>query len=162
MTVRVRFEVWNLRSHRCFRAIRRAFAKGCQRFGFRLVHFSVQRNHAHFIVEAPDERALGRAIKGLEVRMARALNKVMRRRGPVFADRYHARRLASPRETRTALRYLLDNWRVHARREGRPEPAGVDPRCSAAWRDHAPPLVAAANWWMLRIGAADRPAPTPF
>ncbi len=154
VTVRVRFEVWNLRSHRCFRAIRRAFAKGCQRFGFRLVHFSVQRNHAHFIVETPDEVALGRAMKGLEVRMARALNKVMRRSGPVFADRYHARRLGSPREARTALRYLLDNWRVHAAREHRPPPEGVDPRCSAALRDHAPPLVAAASWWMLRVGAS--------
>lgn len=39
----------------------------------------------HFIVEAPDAVALARAMKGLEVRMARALNKVMRRRGPVFA-----------------------------------------------------------------------------
>ena len=68
VTVRIRREVWNLRTHRCFRALRRAFERGCQRFGFRLVHFSVQGNHAHFIVEAPDAPALGRAMKGLEVR----------------------------------------------------------------------------------------------
>jgi hypothetical protein len=61
VTVRIRREVWNLRTHRCFRALRRAFERGCQRFGFRLVHFSVQGNHAHFIVEAPDAQALGRA-----------------------------------------------------------------------------------------------------
>jgi putative transposase len=153
VTVRVRLEVWNMRSHRCFRVLRRAFARGCERFGFRLVHFSVQRNHAHFIVEVPDEVALGRAMKGLEVRMARALNKVMRRRGPVFADRYHAHRLRSPRETRHAIRYVFDNWAVHAERENRPRPHGVDPRCSAAWRDHAPPLVAEPRWWMLRVAA---------
>jgi len=41
VTVRIRREVWNLRTHRCFRALRRAFERGCQRFGFRLVHFSV-------------------------------------------------------------------------------------------------------------------------
>lgn len=150
VTARVRVEVWNLRSHRCFRVLLRAFAKGCERFGFRLVHFSVQRNHLHLIVETPDEVALGRAMKGLEVRMARALNRVMRRRGPVFADRYHAHHLRSPRETRYALQYALDNWKVHARRERRPEPDGVDPRCSAAWRDHAPPLVAKPRWWTLR------------
>jgi hypothetical protein len=40
------------------------------------------------IVEAPDAESLGRAMKGLEVRMARALNRLMDRRGPVFADRY--------------------------------------------------------------------------
>jgi len=63
---------------------------GCQRFGYRLIEFSVQGNHIHLVVEAPDVVALGRAMKGLEVRMARALNKVMKRKGPVFADRYHA------------------------------------------------------------------------
>ena len=37
VTVRIRREVWNLRTHRCFRALRRAFERGCRRFGFRLV-----------------------------------------------------------------------------------------------------------------------------
>jgi hypothetical protein len=37
-------------------------------------------------------------MKGLEVRMARALNKVMHRKGAVFADRYHSHVLASPSE----------------------------------------------------------------
>jgi putative transposase len=102
--VRLREEVWNLRTHRCFRALRRAFARGCARFGFRLVHFSVQGNHVHMIVEAPDAESLGRAMKGLEVRMARALNRLMDRRGPVFADRYHARLITSPREAARAVR----------------------------------------------------------
>jgi putative transposase len=63
VTLRMRREVWNLRTHRCFRALRRAFARGCERFGFRLVHFSVQGNHIHLIVEAPDAIALGRAMR---------------------------------------------------------------------------------------------------
>src|SRR6266478_3769496 len=75
--------------------LKRPFARGCERFGFRLIDFSVQGNHIHMIVEAPDVVALGRAIKGLPVRMARALNKGMSRRGPVFADRYHAHLLVS-------------------------------------------------------------------
>ena len=104
VTTRVRQEVWNLRTHRCFRELRRALERGCARFGFRLIHFSVQGNHIHFIVEAPDQLALTRAMKGLEVRMARALNRVMRRRGPVFADRYHAHLLRTPREARKRVR----------------------------------------------------------
>ncbi len=118
----------------------------------RLVHFSVQGNHMHLIVEAPDSVALGRAMKGLEVRMARALNRVMSRRGPVFADRYHAHLLQSPRETFQAVRYVLENWAIHAARAGEPLPSGVDPFCSTACRDHGPPLVAQAEWWMLRVG----------
>jgi hypothetical protein len=41
VTLRVRDEVWNLRSRRCFRALARSFAAGKHRFGFRLAHFSV-------------------------------------------------------------------------------------------------------------------------
>jgi putative transposase len=152
VTLRLRSEVWNLRSHRCFRALRRSFAAGCERFGFRLVHFSVQGNHVHLIVEAPDAVALGRAMKGLEVRMARALNEVMRRRGPVFADRYHAVLLDSPRRASNAVRYVLENWRVHAAREGRPVASGVDPYCSTAFCRITPPVVAQPGWWMLRVG----------
>jgi len=148
VTLRMRREVWNLRTHRCFRALRWAFARGCERFGFRLVEFSVQGNHIHCIVEAPDAQTLGRAMKGLEVRMARALNKVMHRTGPVFADRYHSQLLTSPRQSANAIRYVLANWIIHAE----PAPSGVDPYCSAASHDCGPPLVAEARWWMLRVG----------
>jgi REP element-mobilizing transposase RayT len=134
---------------------------GCQRFGFRLVHFSVQGNHAHFIVEAPDAEALGRAMKGLEVRMARALNKVMGRQGPVFADRYNAHLLAAPREADNAGRYVLENWKVHAAREGQPAPSGVDPFCSAACLACGPPLVAEPLWWLLRVGVQKIPERAP-
>ncbi len=149
VTTRVRQEVWNLRTHRCFRELRRALERGCARFGFRLIHFSVQGNHIHFIVEAPDQLALTRAMKGLEVRMARALNRVMRRRGQVFADRYHAHLLRTPREARNACDYVLSNWRVHAEREGRLVPRGADPYSSAA-----PDAVGTrrAEFWLLRIG----------
>jgi putative transposase len=116
------------------------------------VHFSVQGNHLHFIVEAPDAVALGRAMKGLQVRMARALNKVMRRQGAVFADRHHAHLLTSPREATNAIRYVLENWRVHAVRQGEPAPVGVDPYCSATRDDRGPPGVAEGHWWMLREG----------
>jgi len=117
-----------------------------------LIHFSIQGNHIHFIVEAADQSALGRAIKGLLVRMARALNKVMGRKGQVFADRYHAQLLRSPRQAANAVRYVLDDWRMRALRDGRPAPAGVDPFSSTAWADIVPPLVAEPWWWMLRVG----------
>jgi len=152
VTVRVRREIWSLRGHRCFRALRRSFARGCERFGFRLIHFSVQGNHAHFIVEAPDAGSLGRAMKGLEVRMARALNKVMSRKGAVFADRYTARLLTSTREASYMLQWVRDNRAVHALQRQRPVPQGLDPRCSCWWRDHWPPLTAQPRYWLLRAG----------
>jgi hypothetical protein len=105
------------------------------------------------IVEAPDPVALGRAMKGLGVRMARALNKVMSRRGPVIADRYHSHLLVSPSEAYQAIRYVIENWAVHAAREKQPPPRGTDPYCSDWWADHVPRLRVAPEWWLLCVGA---------
>jgi putative transposase len=105
--------VWNLRTRRCFGALRRAMYAGAVRFGFRLVHYSVMGNHVHLIVEAPDRRVLARAMKGLGVRIARALNRVMKRSGRVVGDRYHAHILRTPSEVKRARNYLLTNARHH-------------------------------------------------
>jgi len=53
-------------------------------------------------------------------------------------------------------RYVLENWVVHATRNGDPAPSGVDPCCSVAWQDCGPPLVAQPRWWMLRVGVLRR------
>jgi hypothetical protein len=137
--------------------LRQAFERGCERSGFRVIHFSVQGNHIHLIVEAADPQARARD-EGSSESMARALNEVMHRRGPVFADRYHAHVLRTPREAAHAVRYVLENWTVHARREGWPIPRGVDPYCSAAPQDRGGAMVVEPLWWMLRVGVERLPA----
>jgi hypothetical protein len=82
----------------------------------------------------------------------------MHRSGPVFADRYHSHLLRTPREAAYAVRYVLENWRVHARREGWSTPRGVDPYCLAAPQGSGPPLVVEPLWWMLRVGVERFPA----
>ncbi|HEU4576616.1 MAG TPA: transposase [Polyangiaceae bacterium] len=108
-----------------FNKVRRALAEGQERFGFRLVHFSVQSNHVHLIAEAADRRALSRGMQGLSIRVARAVNGALSRAGKVFGDRYHARALTTPRATYFALRYVLLNGRKH-QRSHRPSRAAVD------------------------------------
>ena len=93
----------SLRSKRPYRVLRRAFARGCDRFGFRLNHYSVQGNHLHLIVEAKDRRALSRGMNGLTIRIAKGLNRLWGRKGRVFADRYFDRILRTPLEVKRAL-----------------------------------------------------------
>ena len=114
VTMRVRRDVPNLRMQRPMTGVRAALAGGRRRFGFRLVHFSVQGNHLHLIVEATDKRALSRGMQGLAIRLARRVNGAIGRAGSMFADRYHARALATPREVRSALAYVLLNRQRHA------------------------------------------------
>jgi REP element-mobilizing transposase RayT len=113
VTWRMKHGVWNLRSRRCFTALARAFWGGADRFGFRLVHYSVQGNHVHLLVEAKDERALSRGMCGLGVRVAKGLNRVMRRQGKVLDDRYHGHILRTPTEVKRARAYLLQNAQKH-------------------------------------------------
>src|SRR5258705_477625 len=112
VTWRMRGDVWNLRAQRCLGPLRTAFWKSAKD-SFRVVHYSVMGNHIHLMVEAQDRRTLSLGMQGLGVRVARALNKVMERKGHVLKERYHARILRSPTEVKRVRVYLLDNAKHH-------------------------------------------------
>jgi hypothetical protein len=99
---------------------------------FRILHFSVQHDHVHLIVEASDERALSEGVRSVSIRIARYVNELVGRSGRFWADRWFGRELRTPREVRHALVYVLANFRKHAR--GR-RPRGVDPYSSGVWFD---------------------------
>lgn len=154
VTLRLRPDLPSLRQPR-FEILRSRFARA-SRAWFRLVHFSVQSNHIHFIVEADDAQSLARGMQGLAVRIARAVNRRLGRRGRVFAERYHARVLRGPRATRNAIVYVLQNWKHH-----QTDTIGTDPCSSAPWFDgwrqpiprwRSPPPTAQPQTWLLRVG----------
>ena len=126
VTLRVAQHVWNLRAERCFGPIRRALS-GVQRADFRVVHYSVQGNHLHLLIEAGDRAALTFGLRGLTVRVARALNRVMGRTGKVLVGRAHVRALRTPTEVKNALRYVLLNHNQHVGGDT------VDPCSTAPW-----------------------------
>jgi REP-associated tyrosine transposase len=145
VTQRVRPGVGYLRTQSRFGLIRKALQDASERFGVQVVHFSVQGNHLHLIVEAEGRDALSKSMKGLAVRVAVGLNRLAGRRGTVFADRYHARVLGTPREVANTIRYVVDNYRKHTR-EALPH-EWQDPFASSI----AAPLRA-PKVWLLRIG----------
>jgi REP element-mobilizing transposase RayT len=98
----------------------------------RVVHFSVQNDHVHLIVEAHDRSALRRGISGLTISIARRVNQLVSRRGRVFAERWHGRALTSPRAVRHALVYVLANFKKHEATRGH-HPAKLDVYSSAPY-----------------------------
>ncbi len=94
---------------------------------FQVVHHSIQSNHLHLIVEADDRSSLTAGMRGLLVRIARALNRLWKRSGPVFADRFHEHELRKPREVRNALVYVLQNLRKHGIALSGPDPLSSGP-----------------------------------
>jgi REP element-mobilizing transposase RayT len=121
-----------MRAQGIFLAFCRALRKTARSW-FRLVHFSVQRDHAHLIVEADDRVAFARGMTGLMVRLARAYNHAVRRRGRLWADRFHSRALQTPREMRNCLVYVLLNFKKHEHRAAGAGTASVDFFSSGWW-----------------------------
>jgi REP element-mobilizing transposase RayT len=115
--------------------VRYAITKAGQRDveRFRIVHFSVQYDHVHLLVEAASKRALSAGMRSLAIRVARHVNRLLLRTGRFWAVRWHGRALSSPAEVRNAVVYVLANFRKHARR---PVAAGIDPCSSGAWFAH--------------------------
>jgi REP element-mobilizing transposase RayT len=161
LTMRVR-GVPSLRSERCMKVIRHAFAEGKERFGFRLVQYAVQPDHLHLIVEAAGKKSLSSGARGLAIRVAMRLNRLLGRAGKVFAERYHAVALGSPKQVRNALAYVLLQERRHAAKRRSGLTTELD-ACSSAftfdgWADASPragpwdETVAEARSWLLSKG----------
>jgi REP element-mobilizing transposase RayT len=130
VVLRVVHAVGNLRTRHAYRAIRGAIARCAARADYRVVHASLQSNHLHLLVEADDKRALSRGMQGFAISAAKRLNRELRRRrGDVFAFRYHATAITSPTQARNAIAYVLNNWRRH-RNDAR-APYRIDPYSSA-------------------------------
>ncbi len=128
--------------------------------GFQIVHFSIQVDHLHLIVEA-DEHLLRAGMSGFLISFARRLNRLLQRSGKVWGDRYHRRDLENPTQVRNAMRYVFQNWKKHSIVKAQ---GFVDPFSSAgrflgwstpierAWPDTEPWPTYRCRTWLLAVG----------
>jgi putative transposase len=167
VTLRARSGLPNFRNQRVHGMLRRILEqqlhKRRYRQHFQVVHYSIQSNHLHLIVEATDTRAMRSGVSGLVIAFAKRLNKLLdRRTGKVWRDRYHSRELTTPSEVRRALVYVLQNVRKHGFELLGPF---IDPlstaKCFLGWTiptlpdpDPFPPRT--ARTWLLGEGWSTR------
>ena len=117
------------------------------KFGLRVIEYSILGNHIHLIVEADGAESLARGMQGLEIRIAKSLNSLMDRSGPVFSDHYNSRLLTSPTELVRAVAYVLRNHEHHYGSTGpdRFSSDGLPP-------EHRRAQLAVPTSWLLTIG----------
>jgi REP element-mobilizing transposase RayT len=165
VTIRMRSGLPTLRQPRFVRRFRVTLSQASARHGFRVVHYSIQRDHVHLLVEAQDQYTIACGMKSLGARLGKLANGLFERKGKVLDGRYHLRPLRTPLEVRRALCYVLLNHHHHAAKRGRPvqRQAELDPASSGRWFEGwrvatAPPdpadarEVASARTWLLRTG----------
>lgn len=127
VTLRVRHGLPSLRQQMILRLVRQIIRQQREKaYGaeFQIVEHSIQSNHLHLLLEAADgptlapgtrkKNPLRSGITGFQRAFALRLNRLLGRAGPVFSGRYHRHDLATPREVRNALRYILQNHAKHA------------------------------------------------
>ncbi len=158
--VTLRAALRSLRSQHLSKTVLGALRESHRR-SFRIAHYSNQHNHLHLVVEADNRASLSQGMRGLAVRIARRVNKLLFRRGRFWADRWHGQPLTSPRQVRNALVYVLQNHRKHSAVALGPT---LDPLSSAEWfygfaeslpagfQSIGPPAILASKTWLLRSG----------
>jgi REP element-mobilizing transposase RayT len=163
-TLRCVSSVPRLRSGAISQAIRNAMARVHGFTGFRVNHISIQHNHVHLIVEADDDKARSLGMASLAIAVAKAINAAAGRRGAVFAHRYHAVPLATPRQVHHTIGYVLGNWRHHAEDQASPAASSAifDPYSTAtAFDGWSRPLDSSFHFaipvdkptaWLLAVG----------
>lgn len=76
--------------------------------GLRILHYSVQSNHIHFIIEADNNEILSNGMRSLTVTLVKGIDK-----GKIQLDYYHLHILRSRMETWNAVRYVVFNEQKH-------------------------------------------------
>ncbi|MBL8897100.1 MAG: transposase [Planctomycetes bacterium] len=162
ITVRLADGLPSLRRGGALKVVLAALGASSDRHEMKIIHYSIQANHLHLLVEADDRKCVARAMNSLLSPLARALNKLWARRGKVFPERYHDEVITTPTQARNALRYVLQNGKKH----GVVPQASID-LCSSAlvfdgWKERpsiasitTAPVVAAvarASTWLLTTG----------
>ncbi len=127
-------ELGSLRKKRIHAVIRACLVEGCDTGTFRICHYSVQKTGLRFIVEARDRQALSRGMQGVNVRVAKALNRMWSRNGSVFTDRYATLVLKTGQQTRASLCLVLNGAKAE-KSEAKKLSGKIDPYSSAAYLD---------------------------
>ena len=113
VTLRMAPDVPTLRTKRRVRAIENVFrAKKAYR-SMSLVHYSVQGDHLHLVVEVDSHEDLAKGMQSLKGSMAHRLNAFFGRSGSLFADRYHVVLVRGVNQTRNVMNYVLKNAQKH-------------------------------------------------
>lgn len=88
-------------------------AEKARKHQLHVIHFSLESNHLHLIVECANNKALADGMKSLAGSFGRAIRKCCGGRGAVFKGRFHLQVFKSPTQMKNGLAYVLLNQSKH-------------------------------------------------
>lgn len=109
--VHINFKVkLHVRNKEGLKALRKAI-QNARRY-VSVLHYSLQSNHVHLIIEATSNESLTQGMRSLTITFSKCLSK-----GRIQRERYHLHVLKTLRETRNAIQYVIFNEARHSGRK---------------------------------------------
>jgi len=97
----------SIRNKECLQILKRSI-QNARSHGLRVLHFSLESNHIHLILEASNNTVLTKGMRSLTITFAKGVEK-----GRIQIERYHLHVLRTLRETKNAIHYVLFNHQKH-------------------------------------------------
>lgn len=114
LTIKVRENKADIKTKKILKALHQAIKRA--RFKkLKIIHYTLEYNHLHLVVEAHNNLILQKGMQALGVSLSKAINRIKQLKGAVYKHRYHFRKLASRREFKNALLYIFKNGMKHKR-----------------------------------------------
>jgi REP element-mobilizing transposase RayT len=112
LTVKVKHIKADIKNKIILHLLKRAIMNG-RRQGLKIIHFSLEYDHVHLLIEADNNTLLGKGMKAFGVTFAKAINRLRKLRGAVYKHRYHFRRIESCSQLKNVLHYIFNNGIRH-------------------------------------------------
>lgn len=114
LTIKVKSNKADIQNKKILKALHHAIFRGRLK-GLKIVHYTLEFNHVHLLVEASCNRVMHSGMQALGISLAKAINRFKSLKGSVYKHRYHYRQISSPRDLKNVLHYIFHNGIKHKR-----------------------------------------------
>jgi REP element-mobilizing transposase RayT len=114
LTIKVRENKADIQNKRILKALHYAI-KRARLKGLKIVHYTLEYNHVHLLVESVDNKILHKGMQAFGITIAKSINKIKSTKGAVYKNRYHLRVINSAKQLKNVLHYIFSNGVKHKR-----------------------------------------------
>lgn len=112
LTIKIDKQKAGLKSKAVLSLLHKAI-KNARKLGLGIVHYTLEYDHIHMLVEARDNETLAKGMQSFGICFSKGINKLKGLKGQVYKSRYHLRILKTPREIKNVVHYILGNSVKH-------------------------------------------------
>ncbi|MGZ3788101.1 MAG: transposase [Bacteriovorax sp.] len=112
LTVKIKKNKADMKNKAVLSLLKRAILNA-RRQGLKVIHYSLEYDHVHLLIEAENNHVLGKGMQAFGVTLSKAINRMRKLKGGVYKHRYHFRKISGTRELRNVMNYIFTNGVKH-------------------------------------------------